>query len=227
MAKTAEDRLQIAVATSNEGKLREFTLLFGPLDCEIFVASRSSLDRLGISGIPEPVEDGETFYQNAYVKARYWADILGMPCLADDSGLTVRALGGEPGVRSARWGGRDFAAKSGEEQSRYLLERMEGIADRAAAFVTCLVLARPFQRRALAYRGYLSGEVALEAKGGNGFGYDRGFLIPELGKTLAELGTEEKNGISHRGRAILAMRADWDEVTRFLRRDFQDGKPGL
>jgi XTP/dITP diphosphohydrolase len=211
-----EDRLQLCVATSNPGKLMEYGILLAPLDCEIFSTRRTHLLKIGFPAIRDPVEDGETFYQNAFIKARYWADILGIPCLADDSGLCVRALGGEPGVRSARWGPWPDGAATAMEQSGYLIERMEGEDDRAAAFVTSLVLAKPFRREVLSYEGVLRGEVAREIKGSRGFGYDFAFLVPQLGETLAQLSANDKNALSHRGIAARALRDDWDSVVAFL-----------
>jgi XTP/dITP diphosphohydrolase len=202
------------VASSNRGKVAEFAALLAPLDCDVFVASRRELAEAGLRGIGEPVEDGGTFFENAYIKARYWADILGMPCLADDSGIMVRALGGEPGVRSARWGGLG-PSPAGEEQCRYLLKRMEGAGDRSAAVGTSLVIARPFRREALHYRGEIAGEITREMRGGNGFGYDFVFAGPG-GRTLAELTPEEKGAVSHRGRAVRALREDWPRVRAFL-----------
>jgi XTP/dITP diphosphohydrolase len=210
------ERLRLAVATSNPGKLAELSLLLAPLDCEVLSTSRETLAWAGLADARDPVEDGETFFQNAYIKARYWADLLGMPCLADDSGLVVRALGGEPGVRSARWGGWKPGAATGMDQSLYLLGRMEGLADREAAFLTSLVLARPFRREALHYEGVLAGEVADGLRGDQGFGYDQAFMVPELGRTLAELSPAVKNAVSHRGRAFRAMREDWARVRGFL-----------
>jgi XTP/dITP diphosphohydrolase len=212
-----EDRLQICVATSNKGKLAEYGLLLAPLDCEILSTSRPELMKLGFRSIRDPVEDGETYFQNAYIKARYWADILGIPCLADDSGLSVKALGGEPGVNSARWGDWQEGVVAPQEQSGYLIKKMEGIADRSAAFVTSIVVAKPFRREALHYQGALQGEVTHEVRGILGFGYDYAFLVPELGLTLAELSTPDKNAISHRGKAARALREDWDRVKEFLK----------
>jgi XTP/dITP diphosphohydrolase len=206
----------LAVASSNSGKVTEYSLLLSPLKCRIFGISREELERAGFKGIREPEEDGDSFFENARIKARYWADVLGSPALADDSGLEVAALGGEPGVRSARWGDWDPGAVSGREQSEYLIWRMEGMEDRAAAFVTSIVVARPFRREVLHYRGTLRGEVAREPKGSRGFGYDQAFLVPGLGLTLAELSAEEKNAVSHRGRAAGAMAGDWERVSGFL-----------
>jgi XTP/dITP diphosphohydrolase len=215
----APARLRLAVATSNPGKLAEFAMLLAPLDCDVVhgcgAAGMGGLLR-GDMAFTGPVEDGETFYQNAYIKARFWADALGVPCLADDSGLLVRALGGEPGVRSARWGGPFPGASTGRDQSAHLVKAMEGEKDRKCAFAASLVLAKPFRREALHYQGALTGEVACELKGANGFGFDYVFLVPELGRTLAELSPAAKGEISHRGRAVAAMREDWERVKGFL-----------
>ncbi|MDR3154729.1 MAG: RdgB/HAM1 family non-canonical purine NTP pyrophosphatase [Deltaproteobacteria bacterium] len=209
-------RLTLAVASSNPGKLAEFRELLGPLGCEILCLGQGPLSGLDPAKIPSPVEDGAGFSENAGLKARYWADLLGLPCLADDSGLLVTALDGAPGIMSARWGGIDPSSGGGRDQSRYLLKMMEGKADRRAEFAASLVLAKPFRREILGYRGSLAGEIARELRGENGFGYDFVFFFPALGKTLAEISRQEKGQISHRGRAVKALREDWPRASGFL-----------
>jgi XTP/dITP diphosphohydrolase len=207
----------IAVATSNPGKLKEFGALLGVLGCGVIPAFPEGLARMGLSSAPAPVEDGGGFSENACIKARYWADILGVAALADDSGLAVAALGGAPGVESARWGGPPVPGLTqSESQSRRLIGRMAGVIDRRAEFVTSLAIARPYFRGALIYSGALEGLITESPRGVNGFGYDSVFEIPGSSKTLAELSMEEKNALSHRGAAIRAMRDDWERVMAFL-----------
>ena len=151
-------------------------------------------------GVPEPVENGETFLDNARLKACHYADATGLMALADDSGLMVDALGGRPGVMSARYGTDDA------DRIARLLREMEGVPDgeRAARFVCAMVLAGP--GRVLAQTtGMLEGEIARDPRGTNGFGYDPVFHLPARGLRLAEVSADEKNGISHRGTALRAM----------------------
>jgi XTP/dITP diphosphohydrolase len=162
---------------------------------------------------PEPREDADTFEENAYGKAHFYARILGLPALADDSGLEVEALGGEPGVRSSRWAGEDATDK---ERCARLLDRMKGQSQRRAAFVCALVLAVP-SGPALTWLGRCEGELAAEPRGTNGFGYDPIFFYPPLGRTFAELAAEEKNRVSHRGRAMAEFASELDKVLVWLR----------
>ena len=195
----------IILATRNEGKIREFeTLLAG------FGVAFQSLNDFG--PIPGVVEDGTTFEENAYKKASQTARMLGFPALADDSGLVVEALGGEPGVRSARYAGDDA---SDEENNRTLLEAMEGREDRKAAFECVISIAVP-RGPALTYEGRCEGEIAREPAGRNGFGYDAVFYFPPLEKTFAELTREEKNRVSHRGRAMAELKQEFDKVLIWL-----------
>jgi len=160
----------------------------------------------------EVEEDGVDFVDNALKKARALYRLIGAPSLADDSGLVVRALGGEPGVLSARYGSPDGTAKLGAaERNAFLLRNMEGKADRACAFVCCLVLVLS-EDRFFVVQETCPGELLLEPRGEGGFGYDPVVFLPELGKTVAELSTEEKNRVSHRGRACARMAAILREV---------------
>jgi len=154
----------------------------------------------------EVEEDGEDFLANALKKARALYSLLGRPSIADDSGLVVRALGGEPGVRSARYGSPDGGATKlgAAERNAYLLERMRGRADRACAFVCCLVLVLS-EDRLFVVQETCPGLLLEAPRGSGGFGYDPVVFLPELGKTVAELSTEEKNRVSHRGRACARM----------------------
>ena len=151
-------------------------------------------------------EDGVTFLANAQKKAREFASAAAMPSLADDSGITVAALGGRPGVQSARYGGEDI---SPAERNRLLLSEMEGRADRSAAYVCVIALVRPGGPAEKIFLGRCDGRVATEPRGDGGFGYDPVFLLPD-GRSMAELPDEEKDAVSHRGRAVAEMLAQLD-----------------
>jgi XTP/dITP diphosphohydrolase len=146
------------------------------------------------------VEDGLTFLANASKKAREYADATGLPVLSDDSGLVVDALGGEPGLNSARYGGLDDAAA----RNRLVLERMESITDRRARFVCVLCLGERGRPVRHVFLGTCEGRIGRETRGNLGFGYDPIFVLPD-GRTMAELPPEEKDQASHRGRAVADM----------------------
>ena len=196
----------IVLATRNEGKIREFRRILADFPIEI-----KSLGDFG--PIPDVVEDGETFEDNAVIKARHTARILGLPAIADDSGLEVAALGGAPGIKSARYAGE---AADDREKNLKLLNALEGIEDRKARFVCVLAIAVP-RGPALIYEGICEGAIALEMKGGNGFGYDPVFYFPPLGKTFAELSADEKNRVSHRGKALSEFQSEFNKVLVWLR----------
>jgi XTP/dITP diphosphohydrolase len=164
----------------------------------------------GIEGF-EVEEDGSTYLENAVKKARALYALVGSPALADDSGLSVRAMGGAPGVLSARYGARQGAQgastklAAGERNAR-LLEQMESQEDRACAFVCCLVLMLS-EERIFAAQETCPGELLRSPRGSGGFGYDPIVFLPELGKSVAELSIDEKNRLSHRGRACARMAA--------------------
>jgi len=198
-------RMNLVLATRNEGKIREFKDLLSGFDVEI----RSLLD---FGPIPQVPEEGETFEENAYQKAYFAARALGLAALADDSGLVVASLGGTPGVRSARYAGE---GASDEENNRKLLEAMKETKDRRAAFECVIAIAVP-RGPALIYEGLCEGEIAREEQGKNGFGYDPVFYYPPLGKTFAQISREEKNRISHRGRAMAELRQEFDKVMIWL-----------
>ena len=153
------------------------------------------------AGELEVDEDGVTFLANAQKKAREYAAVTGLPALADDSGITVAALGGRPGVQSARYGGPGLAP---EDRSRHLLGEMEGQADRSAAYVCVVSLARPGDPASRVYLGRCEGRIARHPRGEGGFGYDPVFLLPD-GRSMAELPDQEKDAISHRGLAVAEM----------------------
>lgn len=198
--------VNLVIATRNKGKTSEIkSLLSG------FPVTIRNLDDFG--PIPEIEEDGETFEENAYKKASFAAKVLGFPALADDSGLTVRALGGAPGVYSARYAGENA---TDEQRCLKLLEEMKGQADREAAFECVISIATP-GGAALTYEARCEGLIAENPAGSNGFGYDPIFYHPPLKKTFAELTREEKNRVSHRGKALQEVRDEFDKVLVWIR----------
>ena len=196
----------LILATSNEGKIYEFKGLLKDFNVEI----RSLKD---FGPIPPVVEDGETFEDNAVKKARFAAKVLGLPALADDSGLMVESLGGLPGVRSARYAGQDADDSANNLK---LLNAMEGMSsDRSAVFVCVIAIAVP-RGPALIYEGTCEGVVTTELMGRKGFGYDPLFYYPPLRKTFAQMSSEEKNRVSHRGKAMAELRREFDKVLIWL-----------
>jgi XTP/dITP diphosphohydrolase len=195
----------LILATRNQGKIEEFQELF--VGCGIEIKSVTDF-----GPIPPVVEDGETFEENAYKKAFHTARMLGFPSLADDSGLTVEALGGAPGVKSARYAGEE-ATK--EDNNRKLLAAMQGVLDRKAAFECVLAIAVP-RGPALIYEGRCEGEITNGLQGEEGFGYDPLFYYPPLRKTFAQMSRAEKNRVSHRGKAMAELRGEIDKVLIWL-----------
>ena len=193
---------KVLFATGNPHKLTEVAAVFEPLGIEII-----GLDSLS-SIPPEPDEDQDTFEGNAHLKARAYAKAAGCPCLADDSGLEVDALNGEPGVRSARWAGVDGTREERDSaNNRLLVQRMAGVPkeQRHARFVCALCLVDADGRTLAQTRGEFAGLIVDEPRGENGFGYDPYLYLPEEHRTSAELTAEEKNARSHRGAATRAM----------------------
>ena len=199
--------LPVVLATRNAGKTEELRRLLA--DFPVVVRN---LDDFG--PVPPVEEDGMTFEENAVKKARSIAKVLGLPALADDSGLTVEALGGAPGVRSARYAG-EHAADA--DNNAKLLKELEREKNRAAAFVCVIAIAVPWGP-ALVYEGRCEGLITREQMGTEGFGYDPIFFYPPLQKTFAQLSTEEKNQVSHRGRALRELRQEFDKVLFWLSR---------
>jgi XTP/dITP diphosphohydrolase len=195
----------LVLATHNQGKIVEFMKLLLDFDMEI-----RSLNDFG--SIPEAVEDGATFEENAYKKAHFTARVLGFPALADDSGLVVPALGGDPGVRSARYAGD---GTDDLQNNLKLLKAMEGIRDRKAAFECVIAIAVP-RGPALIYEGRCEGEILESMEGDGGFGYDPLFYYPPLKKTFGQMSVEEKNRISHRGKAMAELREEAEKVLIWL-----------
>ena len=187
--------MNLLVATTNPGKLREIEA--------ILEGSPVTLHTLAeFPGIQEPEETGETFEANARLKALYYAAATGMMTAADDSGLEIDALGGAPGVHSARWHGTDYDYKF--KKIRELLA-MQGLVTSPARFVCCVALAKSGEVLHET-RGTVEGRIAERAAGTNGFGYDPIFFYPPLGLTLAQLDRDQKSAVSHRGKAFAALR---------------------
>ena len=183
----------IVVATKNQGKAAEIQSLFRPLGVEIRTLS-------SFGDIPEAVEDGETFEANAIIKARYYAAHTGHACLADDSGLEVDALGGEPGVYSARYAGEH--ATDADNNEKLLAKLAETPSAKRTGRFRCVLALIDEKGELLTAEGSCEGVILTEARGQGGFGYDPLFFMPELGKTLAEVSLAEKNAVSHRGKAL-------------------------
>ena len=196
----------LVLATKNSGKIAEFEGLFRGFDLEV-----KSLNDFG--PIPPVIEDGETFEDNAVKKAQFTAKVLGFPAIADDSGLTVKALGGEPGVFSARYAGE---GSTDEANNIKLLRAMKGIEQRESAFICILAIAVP-RGPALIYEGTCEGLITEEIRGSQGFGYDPIFYYPPVNKTFAQMSAAEKNGVSHRGRAMAELKGELEKVLIWLR----------
>jgi len=192
----------LVMATRNAGKVRELRDLLAGLGMEL----KSLAD---FPDLPEIPEEGATLAANAGAKAKEVARLTNLPALADDSGLEVDALGGRPGVYSARYAqDRTAPGTPGDVDNwRKLLEEMQGVAweERQARFVCAIALALP-DGRVFTARGECAGLIALEPRGEHGFGYDPVFWVQEYGRTMAELGPDIKNRISHRARALAAFR---------------------
>lgn len=188
---------KLVLASGNAGKLREFGQLLAPFDFEVLPQAAFN--------VPEADEPHVTFVENALAKARHAAQLTGLPALADDSGLCVTALGGAPGVYSARFAGEP---KSDDRNNAKLIAELTGVADRRAHYVAVLVLMRSADDpQPIVAEGEWHGQIVDRARGEGGFGYDPYFLVPELGQTVAELPHEEKNRRSHRGKALAQLLA--------------------
>ncbi len=204
----------IVLATRNRGKIKEFQEMLKDFPVEI-----KNLNDFG--PIPEVEEDGETFDDNAYKKALFAAKVLGLPAIADDSGLVVEALAGAPGVKSARYAGEKA---TDQDNINKLLKELEGQGNRKAAFECVLSIAVP-SGPALTYEGRCEGEITLQPQGDAGFGYDPVFYYPEYGKTFAEISGNEKNRVSHRGRALAELVSEFDKVLAWLNARLTEDKP--
>ncbi|RFC31251.1 MAG: XTP/dITP diphosphohydrolase [Candidatus Nitrotoga sp. MKT] len=183
---------KLVIASNNPGKLRELQLTLASLSIEILTQAQL--------GIDEAEEPHCTFIENALAKARHVSRISGLPALADDSGLCVAALGGAPGVQSARYAGEP---KLDSRNNKKLLQAMEGVVDRRAHYYCVLVLVRHADDpQPLIAEGEWHGEIAQQMLGEGGFGYDPLFWLPQLNKMSAELSRDEKAQISHRAQAL-------------------------
>lgn len=204
----------IVLATRNKNKVKEFREMLKGYDIDL-----RSLDDFG--PIPEVVEDGATFDDNAYKKALHTAKILGIPAIADDSGLAVDALNGRPGVYSARYAGPDA---TDEENCNKLLKEMAGMKNRKASFHCVISIAIP-SGPALTYEGACSGIILEEKRGTSGFGYDPLFYFEQFDKTFAELSMAEKNSVSHRGKALAEFRDELPKVIKWLNQRLAEERP--
>ncbi len=186
---------KLVIASNNPGKLREFQFLLQPLGIEVLTQSQL--------GIAEAEEPHVTFIENALAKARHVSRLSGLPALADDSGICVSALGGAPGVYSARYAGEP---KSDQRNNDKLLRELQGVDDRRAHYYCVLVLLQHADDpQPLIAEGEWHGEIAQAERGDGGFGYDPLFWLPGLNRMSAELTRDEKHAISHRGKAMRAL----------------------
>jgi XTP/dITP diphosphohydrolase len=205
-------KIPLVIATRNPGKTAEIRDLLAGFPLEI-----KNLADFG--PLPVVEEDGKTFGDNAYKKASFTAKILGIPALADDSGLAVEALDGAPGVLSARYAGEHA---TDDQRCAKLLKEITGKANRRAAFECVISIAVP-SGPALTFEGRCEGLIAESPAGQNGFGYDPIFFYPPLKKTFAQLTREEKSRVSHRGRALSEMKQEFDKVLIWIRRHMPSG----
>ena len=187
---------KLLIATNNPGKIKEFHELLDHLDIELVTPSQLGLDL-------DVTEDGHTYAENATKKAVAFAQASDLISLADDPGLEVDALDGAPGLYSARYGSPNGGKLSDVERRKYLLQKLQDKPQPwTARFHATITIATPNQQLQIT-NGFCPGEIIPEERGTGGFGYDPIFLLPELGKTMAELSTEEKNRLSHRARAVM------------------------
>ena len=200
------NEIPLVIASGNLGKIVEIQELLTGFPVEI-----KSLADFG--PIPEVVEDGETFDDNAYKKASFTAKILGIPALADDSGLVVAALDGAPGVYSARYAGENA---TDNQRVAKLLKEMQGQTNRSAAFECVISIAVP-SGPALTYEARCEGLIAEKPIGEKGFGYDPIFFYPPLKKTFGQMTIAEKGQVSHRGKALHELKKEFDKVLIWIR----------
>jgi XTP/dITP diphosphohydrolase len=194
--------MTLVFASSNPHKANEIRELLAPFGLAVRAASELA------ARLPPPAEDADTFEGNARLKAAAYAAALGVPCLADDSGLEVVALGGAPGLLSARYAGAGTTRAERDKANRYkLLAELaaRGEVDRSARLVCALCLVDAAGRELFSTRGTATATIAREERGDHGFGYDSVLLLPELGRTIAELSTAEWNARSHRASAVHAL----------------------
>jgi XTP/dITP diphosphohydrolase len=206
------NKFPLVIATRNAGKTAEIRHLLKDFPVDI-----QNLDDFG--PLAPVVEDGKTFDENAYKKSSFTARALGLPALADDSGLVVMALGGAPGVYSARYGGENA---TDEQRYLLLLEQMRGCSDRRAAFECVVSIAVP-GGAALTYEARCEGVIAETPAGRHGFGYDPVFFYPPLNKTFGQLTREEKSRVSHRGKALRELQREFDKAIGWIRMHMAGG----
>jgi XTP/dITP diphosphohydrolase len=202
-----ENDMPLIMATGNSGKIAEIRDLLKGFPIQIKCLA-------DFGPIPSVEENGKTFDENAYLKASFTAKILAIPALADDSGLMVEALGGAPGVHSARYAGENA---TDEQRIAKLLKEMRGVTHRKAAFECVLSIAVP-SGPALTYEARCEGLIAEQPAGQNGFGYDPIFFYPPLNKTFGQMTLEEKSRVSHRGKALNELKQEFGKVLIWIRR---------
>jgi len=183
--------MKFVLATANQGKIREMQEVLSAFDIELVTRKELGIEL-------EIQETGSTFRENALLKAKAICEVTGLPAIADDSGFMVDALNGRPGVDSSSYGGEGLSA---EQRCAYLLEELKNVKERRAKFVCTIVCAFP-DGEAIESEGECLGEIVSHPRGSGGFGYDPVFLADGYDKTMAELSHEEKNEISHRGKAL-------------------------
>lgn len=196
---------QIIFATGNEGKMKEIRMILADLDAEVLSLKDAGID-IDIR------EDGKTFEENAVIKARAVMKETGVLVLADDSGLEIDYLNGEPGVYSARYLGEDTSYRI---KNQNLIDRLQGVpAEQRTARFVCVIAAVFPDGRILKARGTIEGVIGYEERGGGGFGYDPIFWLPEYGCSTAELSMEKKNELSHRGKALRAIKEELKKAVK-------------
>jgi len=190
---------KLLVCSHNQGKLKEFKEILQKLSIELVTPNE-------LPGLPDPVEDGDTFLANAQIKARAAFAHTGLPSIGDDSGLVVPALNGDPGLMSARYSGVKKGEGRDAANRRKLMDNVAALPleERKGYFICTMVLCLG-EGQEESFVGRCHGEIILEERGENGFGYDPIFLLPEYGKTFAEIPSAEKHKISHRGLALEAF----------------------
>lgn len=202
--------MKIVIATNNPHKVREYSNLLKELPIQLVHAECK---------IPEEIESGKTFYENALKKALFVLERTSMPVMAEDSGLVVPSLNGEPGIYSSRWRG----IESPDERNRYLLSLLKGkTGDERSAYFICVIAFLMPSRKGFFTEGRVHGRISEEIRGKGGFGYDPVFFYPPLGKTFAEISPEEKNMVSHRGIAFRNFIKGIRAIMEFKGQFFED-----